>query len=348
MVITKENPLIHFIRWGAREGRPLGLPLPAQLASRGPLRLPPEPQPRYENVDIIVCVHNALEDVRRCLESVVAKTLPPYHVILVDDGSDAPTANLLIAFAETHGATLLRNEVAKGYTLAANAGLRASSAPFCVLLNSDTEVSEGWLDRLVDYMRRDPVVGVVGPLSNTASWQSVPNLFEGDAGAGTNFPQGMDVDKWRVSLLWELPVSGIQLGFINGFCMLLRRETLDSVGVFDEKTFGAGYGEENDFCIRARHKGWRLVVADDVYVFHHQSHSYGERRQKLVASADKALAAKHSPCVDILPHLLICRDSLQLHRARLRVAANQKRAELSASGTKPVRNPTLSLSRACH
>ena len=226
VVITKENPLIHFIRWGAREGRPLGLPLPAQLASRAP-SLPPEPQPRYENVDIIVCVHNALEDVRRCLESVVVKTLPPYHVILVDDGSDAPTAGLLSAFAESHGATLLRHEIAKGYTLAANAGLRASSAPFCVLLNSDTEVSEGWLDRLVDYMRRDPVVGIVGPLSNTASWQSVPDLSEVDDWAANELPQGMDVDEMARLVAQGASRQGIQLGFINGFCMLICRQVIE-------------------------------------------------------------------------------------------------------------------------
>jgi GT2 family glycosyltransferase len=327
---TKENPLIHFIRWGARELRPLGLPLPARFASEENPQLPAEPDHRHENVDIIVCVHNSAEVVRRCLESVIAETLPPYHVILVDDGSDVPTAKLLTAFAETYGATLLRNEVAKGYTLAVNAGLGASSAPFCVLLNSDTEVAEGWLDRLVDYMRRDPAVGVVGPLSNIASWQSVPTVFEGDWG-GNELPEGMGVAQMARLVALGASRRGIQLGFINGFCMLLRRETLDSVGVFDEKTFGAGYGEENDFCIRARHKGWRLVVADDVYIFHHQSHSYGDRRQKLVARADKALAAKHSHAVDILPHLLICRDSLQLHRARLRVAANLKCAALSAS-----------------
>jgi O-antigen biosynthesis protein len=124
--------------------------------------------------------------------------------------------------------------------------------------------------------------------------------------------------------------QGIQLSFINGFCMLIRRQVIETVGLFDEETFGAGYGEENDFCIRARQKGWRLVAADDAYVFHHQSRSYGERRRKLVARADISLAMKHTHVVDILPHVLMCRDSLQLHRARLRVAANQKRASLIA------------------
>jgi O-antigen biosynthesis protein len=202
VVTTKENPLIHFIRWGAREGRPLGLPLPAQLAASAP-NPPPEPRPRSENVDIIVCVHNALEDVRRCLESVVVKTLPPYHVILVDDGSDAPTAGLLSVFAESHGATLLRHEIAKGYTLAANAGLRASSAPFCVLLNSDTEVSEGWLDRLVDYMRRDPVVGISARSAMLLPGNRSPICRRLTRGRQMRSRRAWTSTQWPVSLLRE-------------------------------------------------------------------------------------------------------------------------------------------------
>jgi GT2 family glycosyltransferase len=182
VVRTRENPLIHFIRWRACALRPLGLPLPARLSGESS-QLPTAPDRRHENIDITVFVHKSRTPVRvECYRP----DSPSVSCILVDDGSDVPTVKLLVGFAETYGATLLRNEVAKGYTSAANAGLRASSAPFCVLLNSDTEESEGWLDRLVDYVRRDRAVGVVGPLSNTASWQSVPTVFEGDWGERTS------------------------------------------------------------------------------------------------------------------------------------------------------------------
>ena len=180
------------------------------------------PQQRDEEVDIIICVHNAFDDIRRCLESVVAKTLPPYQSdFLVDDGSEATTGKFLSTFAEIHGAALVHHDVAKGYTLAANAGTPNELGAVCVLLNSDTEVSEGWLDRLFEYMRRDQTVGVVGPLSNTASWQSVPSVFDGDDWAGNELPEGMNVEDMARLVALGSSRRGIQLGFINGFCMLI-------------------------------------------------------------------------------------------------------------------------------
>ena len=133
--------------------------------------------PHREAVDIVVCVHNALEDVDRCLASILRHTAQPYALILVDDGSDPPTRDFLADFAaQQPHATLLRADTATGYTCAANRGLRHSRAPFVVLLNSDTIVTPGWLDRLVACAASDPSTGIVGPLSNTASYQSVPAI----------------------------------------------------------------------------------------------------------------------------------------------------------------------------
>ncbi len=340
LAVSQINPLVHYTLHGVKENRALGRVQESlsfnNAALRGRLLKPQyirsEIQQRLESVDIIICVHNALEVIRRCLESVIAKTLPPYNIVLVDDGSDAPTRDFLSEFAETFGATLVRHESPKGYTFAANAGMRACAEPFLVLLNSDTEVSEGWLDRLMDHLRRDPSAGMIGPLSNTASWQSVPSLFEEGDWAQNQLPSGVSVDEMARLVALKAPRIGVSLGFLNGFCILIRRRLLDEVGMFDEQTFGAGYGEENDLCIRARRKGWRLLVADDAYVFHHQSRSYGDRRRELTARADQTLAEKHSDAVDIAPYVSVCRNSLQLRHARLRIACNQKRKAMSAHG----------------
>ncbi len=80
--------------------------------------------PRTATVDVIVCVHNALDDVRRCLESVYRWSSPPFSLILVDDGSGPETARYLAEFSESHGCRLIRNDPARGYTFAANQGLR--------------------------------------------------------------------------------------------------------------------------------------------------------------------------------------------------------------------------------
>ena len=121
-------------------------------------------------VDLVICVHDALAEVRTCLSAVVRHTRAPVRLILVDDGSEPETAAYLARFAHEQGAVLIRNEVALGYTRAANLGLRASSAPVMVLLNSDTYPAPGWLEQLVACALSSQRIGLAGPLSNTASW----------------------------------------------------------------------------------------------------------------------------------------------------------------------------------
>jgi GT2 family glycosyltransferase/glycosyltransferase involved in cell wall biosynthesis len=328
--LIPENPLIHFLRWGARESRPLGLPLPAQFALSdrfaeldiSSMLLPSEPKQHAESVDLVICAHNAYEDVQRCLNSVITRTSLPYRLIIVDDGSHEKTRDYLANFAETQGAHLIRHENARGYTLAANAGLQACTGEFCVLLNSDTEVSTGWIDRLLDYMRRDPEVGIVGPLSNTASWQSIPELSENGDWAQNELPQELDVEAMARIVSDGAHRRGIPLGFINGFCLLLRRRMLEAIGLFDGLNFGTGYGEENDLCIRARKARWKLLVADDCFVFHFQSMSYGIRRYELARRSGEALAKKHNAGIDIDPYVHICKKSFMTCRARLTAKAN--------------------------
>ena len=290
---------------------------------------------RHEPVDIIICIHNALDDVKRCLASVQRTTLPPYRLILVDDGSEEETQAFVNDFIRLHGATLVRHNTALGYTIAANAGLREMVAPFCVLLNSDAEVTEGWLDRMMDAMRANPRLGVVGPLSNTASWQSVPKLEEDGDWAENQLHAGMVAEDMARLLAQGASPQPIPLGFINGFCMLIRGSLIADVGFFDEENFGRGYGEENDFCIRSRMAGWELAVVEDAYVYHYQSRSYGhERRKALAAKADEVLIAKHDPAIHIMPHAERCRSSLRLRAARGRLAANLRVQALVTSAGK--------------
>lgn len=293
----------------------------------------PPPAPRAEAVDIVVCVHNAPQDVRRCLDSVLACTAQPYRIVIVDDGSAAETRDLLAAFAQEHGASLIRHDAAKGYTFAANAGLRAAEAPWVVLLNSDTIVTPGWLDRMVAHGRRDDRVGLVGPLSNTASWQSVPRLERNGDWAENRLPGDVDIAAMGALAAAASTGESIPLPFLNGFCLMLRADMLAEVGLFDEETFGAGYGEENDLCIRARNAGWKLVCAPDAYVFHAQSRSYShDRRLALARRADEALARKHDPARDILPQVALCRASLSMAGTRARIAAAVERARLHRAG----------------
>src|SRR5687767_3249420 len=119
------------------------------------------------DAEVVICVHDALEHVRRCLASVIAYTDRRHRLIIVDDASGPPCRRQLDEFVAVHPATdLLRNDSRLGYTKSANRGLRQSRAPLVVLLNSDTIVTPHWLERLLECAESNAKIGIVGPLSN--------------------------------------------------------------------------------------------------------------------------------------------------------------------------------------
>lgn len=256
--------------------------------------------PHSQSVDIVVCVHNALQDVQRCLESVLSHTLPPYSLVVVDDGSDEATKEYLEGFCHAQGAKLIRNSSAKGYTLAANQGLRSGTTDYVVLLNSDTIVSEQWLDRMIMCAESDPRLGIVGPLSNTASWQSVPDILVDGDWAENALANGMTISTMAGLVASRSARLYPRIPLLNGFCLLIKRRLVNDIGIFDEVSFAKGYGEENDYCLRAMGAGWALAVADDVYVFHAQSKSYSHEKRKILSQqAGEKLAEKHGqPIID--------------------------------------------------
>jgi GT2 family glycosyltransferase len=283
-------------------------------------------------VDIIVCVHNALNDVTICLNSIIRHSLPPYHLIIVDDGSGEETKLFLEQFAHENQATLLRNDQAKGYTFAANQGLRESKEPFVILLNSDTIVTPFWLDRLIACANSSDKIGIVGPLSNTASWQSIPEIEQNGDWATNPLPLDLTVEQMgnRVGALATRLYP--RLPFLNGFCLLIKRKLIENIGYFDEENFGAGYGEENDYSLRAGKAGWELAVADDVYIFHAQSKSYShERRKQLADRAYQILVSKHGQ--DLIEEgVRVCRENAQMNCIRSRAKFLLERWHFIAQG----------------
>jgi GT2 family glycosyltransferase len=269
-------------------------------------------------VNIIICVHNALTDVKACLNSIGKNTTSAYKLILVDDGSDIETRNYLRDYANKNFISLLRNETARGYTIAANQGMRAAKGSYIVLLNSDTIVSPNWLDKLIICAESDTKIGMVGPLSNTASWQSIPKIEDKGDWATNPLPTDITVAQMATRISTFSARLYPRLAFLNGFCLLIKRQLIDDIGYFDEKNFAQGYGEENDYCIRARQANWQLVVADDVYIYHAQSKSYShERRKKLAEQAGIALANKHGQAI-IDVGVKQCQDSILLKTIRSR------------------------------
>ncbi len=296
---------------------------------------PPRPPltPHQDAVDIVICVHNALEDVERCLASILRHTAQPYALILVDDGSDPPTRDFLADFAaQQPHPTLLRADTATGYTCAANRGLRRSSAAFVVLLNSDTIVTPGWLDRLVACAAADPSTGIVGPLSNTASYQSIPAISAGGDWAENPLPEGWGIDSWAEEIAARSARYYPAMPLLNGFCLLIRRAVIDAIGYFDEDAFGAGYGEENDYCLRVRAAGWGLALADDAYIYHAQSRSYSHSRRRELSERAAQILTERYGRAPIAAAEDTLRDGPVLLGIRARAEAMVQRAALVAEG----------------
>jgi O-antigen biosynthesis protein len=256
-------------------GQELNVPLPRD---RRGILLPSaaDSEPLHPGADVIVCVHDAPDDVRGCLWSLLHSSTRPFHLILVDDGSGPETAALLSELAECEPEVeLLRNDGPRhGYTIAANIGLRASTGAHVVLLNSDTIVSPGWLERIIACAESDEGVGVVGPLSNAATHQSIPATTEDGRWAVNELPDWLTVDSMAHLVAEMSGRDRPRVPFVNGFCFAITRKAIERVGLFDEELFGSGYCEENDFCIRARDAGLGAAIADDAYVFHSKSRSY--------------------------------------------------------------------------
>ena len=254
------------------------------------------PARNFPFIDIIIPVYNACEDVLLCLSSLIERTDLVHRIIIVNDGEDERTANMLKAFESSFNhVEVLDNPVNIGYTKSVNKGIKHSNADWVVVLNSDTIVSEGWLGHLMNCALSAEKVGMVGPLSNAASWQSVPKIHDDKGDWHLNpLPKGLSINNFAEMVKSHSIRAYPEVGVINGFCQLINMQLLDEIGLLDEDAFPVGYGEENDMCARAVKAGYKLLIADDTYVFHAKSKSFGhEQRKKLAKQGSAALKKKH-------------------------------------------------------
>ena len=191
--------------------------------------------------------------VRPCLDSLFASIDGTTIVQVIDDGSRDPELRAwLDGLAQSGRIRLVRHDRPQGFPAAANAGIRAARGRDVILLNSDTLLPEAWLERLraAAYAAKD--IGSVTPFSNNASILSYP----GDASRNPR-PTQIEVERLDRHAAQANGAAIVDIPVGVGFCLYLRRDCLNATGIFRADIFAQGYGEENDFCLRATRLGWR-------------------------------------------------------------------------------------------
>lgn len=274
-------------------------------------------------IDVIVPVYRGLGFTRRCMESVLAHAQSQaFELVVVDDATPEPAiAAWLDELAASRKITLLRNPANVGFVQSVNRGMSLHADRDVVLLNSDTEVVNDWLDRLAGHAGRHQDAATITPLSNNATICSYP--FEGWEGGvpGTLGLAALDrlIATTNAGKTLDIPTA-------VGFCMLIRRRALAQLGLFDAARYGRGYGEENDFCMRAAKAGWRHLLAADVFVFHEGSVSFSDDRFALMKASAAALVEAH-PDYPARVHDFVKRDPAAELRAAIDIARTGRSIE---------------------
>ena len=293
-----------------------------RLLGRGPQASPqvmtPTPvTPPQHPVDIIVPVYRGLADTRLCIDSVLASTnQSAWRLVVINDASPEPevTAWLRERAAQDSRITLLENPENLGFVGTVNRGMALSDSNDVLLLNSDTEVANNWLDRIRSAAYGDSKVASVTPFSNNATICSYPRFCKDNS-----LPAGYDTARLDALCAQTNPGAVVDVPTGVGFCMYIRRDCLAQVGLFDTENFGKGYGEENDFCQRAAKAGWRNLHLLDTFVLHTGGVSFGDSKSPREKAAMETLRRLH-PRYESAVMAFVQADPAQPYRLALDVA----------------------------
>ncbi len=208
-------------------------------------------------ISIIIPAHNAFEYTNQCIDSIAENTYCDYEIIVVDNGSTDET--------KTYEGDGIRNfmkirfDENRGFPKAINAGIGISVGEYVCILNNDTITTPCWLDWMIDHIENNEC-DIVSPCTNRISGKQ--QVYPGDY---------KNYDELKtIAIDFHKNNSG-KLSLVNqviGFCMVFKRNLIDTIGYFDER-FGFGNSEDIDFCIRAEKEGYRIGIAQDVFIHHY-------------------------------------------------------------------------------
>ena len=240
-------------------------------------------------ITIVVPVFNAFEEVTACLASLERTVdFSAARVLIINDAStDQRITALVKSYAGKPGFTTLTNLKNVGYTGTINIGIRWAERDDIILLNSDTITTDGWVQGLV--RAASDGIGTATAMGDNAGAFSFPA-----ENSENTIPTGLTHEQHAQAILTQTSTCApVETPTGSGFCMYIKRALFDDIGLFDADTFPRGYGEENDFCMRALNAGWKHVISPYTYIYHIRSASFGDEKQKLIKSAIDKVTHRH-------------------------------------------------------
>ncbi|CCV04116.1 hypothetical protein MESS2_120029 [Mesorhizobium metallidurans STM 2683] len=184
---------------------------------------------------------------------------------------------------------VVHNETNLGFTRTINRGIELAGSADVVFLNSDTIVTPQWLRNLQFAAYSEDRIATATPFSDNAGAFSAPEI-----GKKNPIPTWLELDDYARLVTRNSKRHYPKVPTGNGFCMFVRRACIDEVGTLDAETFPRGYGEENDFCMRAGRKGWQHVIDDATLIHHVRSASFGDEKTQLMKDG-RAVVDKRYP-----------------------------------------------------
>lgn len=270
-------------------------------------------------VDILIPVYDGLAETLACIDSVLDNrrlNRTPQRLVVLDDASpNRKLVQRLQALARKGRITYIRQPHNLGFIGNMNHGMRLHSRGDVVWLNADTRVHGDWLDRLRDTAYQSGDIASVTPLTNNGELMSFPVSCISHPMPGAAEHAALD------NLARQLAQPALEIETGCGFCLYIKRQALDTVGYLDEIHLQRGYGEETDWCQRARMQGWKHMGALDVFVAHQGGISFGSEKSLRVAQ-NNALLRRRYPEAEQRYTAFYLRDPLRpardaLQRARL-------------------------------
>jgi O-antigen biosynthesis protein len=218
---------------------------------------------------IIILTYNKLEYTKKCIESIRQYTEPnTYEIIIIDNASTDGTVDWL---KQQKDIKAIFNENNVGFPKGCNQGIEVSSGENILLLNNDVIVTKNWLTNLLACLYSSEKIGAVGPVTNYCSYyQTIPVSYGDDLDEMHNFASVYN----RLNPdLWEQRIKLI------GYCVLIRKEVIDKIGLLDER-FSPGNFEDDDYSYRIVQAGYQLVLCKDTFIHHFGSTSFNEQSEK--------------------------------------------------------------------